>query len=423
MSLYKQRIFQNLTKDNYSSNILSCICNLIFSLNNMEDVKAHFIDISGDWINKFIILTKQINIINTEYIFDPKEKFTEEEQQIIEILDIIKTIVSSSFDAVNSNTPNQEEKLTLFYLMLKELWPSFKTTLISRKYKIVEETVQIIKLFMRKITNDFLVYMKEFLSIACSAYNLSPFSTYLYCFEVVLTVIAPNCNDEWFIILKSVFEELSNITFGKYLKSQILIEEYNDLTFDVYGMMFRCMKLNPLIILDSKNFENILVISSNLISLKQPNSSLNVIHFLEKVLDFKENKVIKRLDEKSLNIYYSKVYNSISNHGEVILYKIFKYLQENPISMVLNHLINLSITLIETFQDTCLEWFISVLQKLPENCLTNNEKNDVLLSVKSIIDGVRNNVHKQILKEISTQYSDFLILIYNRCISISNNIY
>lgn len=423
MKLYTEKISGNILKDNYSTNILSCICNLIFALPNMEEVNLNFINISGEWINKFLILSRQIPLIDNDFKLDNNAKYTEQEYQIIDILEVIKIITSSSFDAVNSTTSNEEEKLTLFYLMFKELWPSFKLSMISTKSKIVEGTVQIIKLFMRKITNDFMAYMKEFLSIACTAFTITPFSTYLYCFEVVLTVIAPNCDDDWFNVLKSVYEELTNITFGKYLKSQIMIEDYNELTFDVYGMMFRCMKLNPLIVLDSKNFEEILVISSNLISLKQPNSSLNVIYFLDKVLDFKENKIIKRLDEKTLNFYYSKIYNSISNHGEGILYKIFNYLQESPVSMVLTHLINLSITIIEQFHEKCLEWFISVLQKLPDSCLTNNEKNDTLQTIQLIITELKINPKSNEKRDYTDQYSDFLMLIYNRSISINNNQY
>ncbi len=140
-------------------------------------------------------------------------------------------------------------------------------------------------------------------------------------------------------------------------------------------------------------------------------------------MDFKENKIIKRLDEKTLNFYYSKIYNSISNHGEGILYKIFNYLQESPVSMVLTHLINLSITIIEQFHEKCLEWFISVLQKLPDSCLTNNEKNDTLQTIQLIISELKKNPNSNEKRDYIDQYSDFLMLIYNRSISINNNQY
>eukprot|EP00340_Litonotus_pictus_P012832 CAMPEP_0170538384 /NCGR_PEP_ID=MMETSP0209-20121228/103278_1 /TAXON_ID=665100 ORGANISM="Litonotus pictus, Strain P1" /NCGR_SAMPLE_ID=MMETSP0209 /ASSEMBLY_ACC=CAM_ASM_000301 /LENGTH=920 /DNA_ID=CAMNT_0010840063 /DNA_START=276 /DNA_END=3038 /DNA_ORIENTATION=- len=465
IKIYNEKIKERLVEEDYSKDILSAIIELLFYIDNLDSIKSKLVEICEPWVSAVVSTSQVITTVNTSKDSKPEIDTV----LLLEQIAVIKAIVSSSYKSIgnlsvplsSNNNDNSAEEAKAFYSVLaekrailsslfKEFWNSIKLLLQSTNHLIVESSIQLLKFFMRGmkadfndyiqeflgITNhlivessiqllkffmrgmkaDFNDYIQEFLGIICKAYSFQPFSSYLYCFEVTLSVVAPNCDEKEFILLKSILDELCKITFGFYLKTPFNYENNPQLTEDIYGMLFRGMKLNPLVVLDSSWFESILTISISNIDLKHPSSALNVVYFLEKVLNFKRNSIIKKLGSEVYNFYFSKVFEIIVKHGETLVYKILNYLQSTPLEMIMDHLVNLSTDVIIQFPNHSKEWFLNCLKLLPENCLTNKEKEKFMVAIGNVIEASMKGGYSE---EAEDEIHCYLRLIYKRCLALN----
>lgn len=434
--------------EEYAKDILSAICELVFSINDLKQIEEKFIEICSPWIKEIIDSaeeTKNLRDYNKNNI-NSIEVSANFNKNLSEIIYIFKRIILSSYESINyslneiksqgfhndaehnDNAPRKDseyikqqiqinsEKKKILSNTFKEIWEPIKILIQSPNSTIVENTIQLLKHFMRGMRVDFNIYMQEYLGLICKAYSLQPFPSYLYAFEVSLSIIPSGCDQPEFIVLKSILDELSKITFELYLKTSFNYQNNTQLTEDIFGLYLRCIKLNPLVILDSSYFENILIISINCIDLKHPTSSLNVIYFLEKVITFENNKHIRNLGKDVHSFYYKKISDIILKHGETLILKIFTYLQSVPLEMILEHLINLSLVVIFEFENNCYDWHINCLKSLPDNCLTNTEKDKFAQSIEAIVKLQKSNKDTEIY---AAKLVNYYRTIYNRCLALN----
>jgi len=377
---------------------------------------------------------------------DKKQLDKQDLNRLCEIVFVFKLIISKSYETISSLTyknkdseksnekindqdyiklkeqefyENNKQKKLLLKTIFIEIESTLKIFLQSTNNNLVETTTQLLKFFMRGMKSEFTEnYLSEFLAIVVKCYSIQPFCTYLYYFEIVLSVVPNNSEEKQYILLKSVLEELCKITFEFYLNTPYNYENNPTLTEDIFGLLYRGIKKNPLVILDSSYFENLLVISINNIDLKHPGSAMSIINLLENILNFQENKIIKRLGKDIYNFYFSKIYEIILKHGGTLVYKIFSYIQVAPVEIILDHLINLSTDIIYQMKQTSVEWYVEMLKLLPESCLTNTEKQKTLNSIDMMVKCVCNDENPYDYEDI---YRNYCRLIYSRSIALIRN--
>ena len=158
---------------------------------------------------------------------------------------------------------------------------------------------------MRGMGSEFKKYLEDYLNLILEGYKINPISSYIYAFEVVATVFANDSSVEG--VLKIMLKELCLQTFNHYLTTPEEFENNIHLTEDFFGLLYRLIRLNPLIILDFELFENIIYISIENIGISHPDSAKNIIYLLDKIITFHEIPKMKNLDERVLGAYFEKV--------------------------------------------------------------------------------------------------------------------
>jgi len=243
-------------------------------------------------------------------------------------------------------------------------------------------------------------YLEEYLTIILEGYKINPISSYIYAFEVVATVFASDPSVE--NILKIMLKELYLQTFNFYLTCAKDFEENILLTEDFFGLIYRLIRLNPVLILDFELFENIIYVSIENIGISHPESAKNIIYLLDKIITFHEIPKMKNMEEKNLRAYYEKVKSALIKIGDGMINNIITYIISVPPSMIFENLKDLIKDLIVNFPNESAGWFERNLKLLPADCLTNSEKDKFL----KIIQNYNENAMEDILENI-----------YRRCLS------
>ena len=102
------------------------------------------------------------------------------------------------------------------YEILLELYPIIIYILqkLSTNKNIVENSIQLIKVYMRGLVDNFITFLPEYVNCIINGYKLSPISSYLYGFEILITVYPNRKEKEIQNILNNTFNELCKITFN-----------------------------------------------------------------------------------------------------------------------------------------------------------------------------------------------------------------
>lgn len=232
--------------------------------------------------------------------------------------------------------------------------------------------------------SDFKQFLEEYLTIMLDGYKTIPISSYLYAFEIIVTVFV---NDVSVLnMLQKSFKELCVQTFTNYLTSMEDFENETQLSEDFFGLLFRLIRLNPFLIFDSELFDNLIYVCINNIGISHPETNKNIIYFLDKIITFQEIKRMKDLDNETLEKYYTKVKNNIKSFGENLVNKIVEYILSVPASMLFDHLKDLIKSLVRAFPEESALWFSKSLKSLPNDCLTNTEKDKFVKNILNFDD-------------------------------------
>lgn len=275
----------------------------------------------------------------------------------------------------------------------------------NNHYDIVEVLTQIIKHFMRAMGSDFKKYLEDYLTLVLEGYKINPISSYIYAFEVIATVFVNDSSVEE--ILKLMLKELCMQTFNFYLTTPEDFENNLHLTEDFFGLLYRIMRLNPLIILDFELFENIIYVAIQNIGISHPDSARNIIYLLDKIITFHDIPKMKNLDESVLGRYYEKVKSTILKFGEGLVSKIVNYILAVPPNIIFENLKDLTKDLIENYKNECMMWFEKSLVLLPQDCLTNSEKEKFVKTIinynDNIMDDILENFYRRCLSRLYRQ--------------------
>ena len=291
-------------------------------------------------------------------------------------------------EANNNLTPEQNNEVNKLLIILKSISSSAFESLI-----------------MRGLVNDFIKFIPEYVKCIINGYKISPISSYLYGFEILVTVFPNRKEKELVDLLNGTFNELCTITFNSYIKNKSDLDVYTQIGEDFYGMLYRTMKQSPPIVLKSQILEDLINISLNFITTSQIEIAKNIIIFLKYFIKFQQSdryKDMYKIDQneaescKKINQY------NIEKFSSTLCQKILQIYINSSIKQINEEVTNLFEIFIFCQKPLVIKGMNTYLQECPNDILTNKEKKHFM----NLIQECTNN-----------ELEEFLNNFINRCIN------
>ena len=360
-----------------------------------NEIKQSLIHIMNDWV---YALQQAKNILEKNNIFSP-----EENSNVNKILVILKSISSSAFEGL----PISYNKI--MSEILSELYPTliyiFKT--LSTDSVLVEKIIQLLKIYMRGLVDNFINFIPEYVNCIINGYKLSPISSYLYGFEILITAYPNRREEELVKILNSTFEELCKITLNNYIKNIFDLNIHVQIGDDFYGMLYRIMKDSPLIILESNFLENLIKISLDYISTPQIHIAKNIMRFFNNFIKFQKSKYFQELSNTDKNLaekFQKIIENILDKFGSLLCQKILEIYINNSVEQIIESVSELFNQFIYCNKTLVVKGMSIHLKNCPNDILTNKEKAEFI-----------NLIEEYSVKE--KEFNKFLDNFINRCIN------
>ena len=392
---------------------------------NYDIIKAYLVKLIEQWI---FYLQQAKDALEKNNNFSPDEI-----NNLNKILTILKSISESAFISLCSSHKK------IMYEILIKLYPSLIYILQKQSMdsKTVEKIIQLFKVYMRGLVDNFIKFIPEYVNCIINGYKLNPISSYLYAFEILITVFPNRREEELLNILNLAFKELCNITLTNYsynlintpshkqnyfVVSEILISllEYLKNIFDIdnnvqlgedfYGMLYRVMKDSPLIILESDILEQILNASLMHITTSQLHVSKNITIFIKYFIKFQQSQFIeelikndKNLAEKCINI----IQQQMNKFSPILCQKILEIYVNTSVEQIIEEITSLLEEFVFCNRSLASKGMTHYLKDLPNDILTNKEK-------EMFIELIENYNNKE--KEFNKFIDNFI----SRCINKQN---
>lgn len=365
MNFYNTKIKEKaLNNENYL-NILEGIVEVICYGDNETEIKEYIVNIMTIWV---VYFSEAKTKSESEIALTDKEL-----NQIIDLLKVIKVIIRAAYKQLSYDW------ITILSQIFKELWGNMKYFLIKYPInnEIVESLIQIIKSFMRGMKSDFKPYLEEFIAIIIQGYKTKAISSYLYGFEILVTVY---CNDKSaYQMLNNVFYELISCTFTQYIKSTNDLENNSDLGLDFFGLLCRMIKLSPLLILNSVLFDQLFKFTIMNIDIQYIDMAKNIITFAINIIEYKKYPFFNEMNKDLTEQLAIVITDKINKHSDYLMSQLLDNLAQVPPTIIVEKLKELFFSCVINFPQTTYESFSKCLMTLPSDCLTNKEK-EVFLS-------------------------------------------
>ncbi len=395
IQLYNESIKNKvLDNDKYLSIFNGLIEVICYGNENEEDIEKNLVNIFQQWVI-FLIEAKNKSILpNSE--LSPKEI-----ERLIELLVILKNISRASFEGLSGNNLNIMQKI------FNEIWINLKTLLnkFSTNNDLVEEIIQLIKYYMRGLKENFIPFIEEYLYCLIEGYKISPISSYLYGFEVLITVYGNFNNDKIKNMINLMFNELCKITFANYIRNSNDLMTNIQLGEDFFGLMYRILKVSPIFLIDSEMLNKILTISLENLSIEQIQISKNIIILINNLIDCSFSNIfndMKKENQEKYNFYLNKIQNTIQEFISPLIKQILNVFLLAPPNIIYENIRDLVMNLVSRQQKLCVISFSEHLKNFPNDVLTNKEKENFI-----------NLIQNFQLEE--KHFEDYLEILYRRC--------
>ena len=286
MNLYENKLKNNILNNDKNLFIVEGIiyavtfCKKENEQNGYAQIKSDIVQIFNQWV---LYIQKAKGLLEENNNLTP-----EQNNEVNKLLIILKSISSSAFESL---IESHKKIMYEMYEILQELYPIINYILqkLSTDKDIVENCIQLIKVYMRGLINDFIKFIPEYVNCIINGYKVSPISSYLYGFEILVTAFPNRKEKELIDILNGTFNELCKITFNSYIKNINDLDIYTQIGEDFYGMLYRTMKQSPPIVLKSQILEDLINISLNFITTSQIEIAKNIIIFLKYFIKFQQS--------------------------------------------------------------------------------------------------------------------------------------
>ena len=377
ISLYNEKLKDKLLLDDQYLYFAEGLTEVIaYSNNNKEGnnndyelIKKALVEIMKPWVfylqEAKNVIEKKINLSK-----DDKEKFTG-------LLIILKYTSKSAFDGLNDFNKK------IMYEIFSEIWPLIIFILKNKakKSQIVENLIQLIKIYMRGLKDYFIKFIPEYVQCIVNGYKLIPISSYLYGFEILITAYPGKQNEELNSILNDTFNNLSQITLKGYIKNEFDIDSLVDIGYDFFGMLFRIMKKSPMILLDSKYLDEIINSAMVYFNTNKIQEVKNIILFFQQIISYENSLVFKEM-QKDKNILFEKYKNLIQKYinsfSFLLCQKILNCFIESSTKGVIEEVVDLFKDFIKYQKPLVIKGIESHLKNLSNDILTNKEKEDFI---------------------------------------------
>ena len=401
LSLYENKLKNKLLENKKYLYIVEGIISVVTysnNNNNYDVIKNTIISIMKVWI---LYYHQAKNILEKNNGLSPEENFS-----LNQLLIILKSISKSIFENLN------EDNKKIMYEILVEIWPIviFILNKLSTDAHIVENTIQFLKVYMRGLKNDFIKFIPDYFKCIINGYKLSPISSYLYAYEVLITVFPWPQEEENKLIICNTFDELSKITLNGYIKKEFDLNIFVQIGEDFFGLLYRIMNLSPFILFKSEQFDNLIESALKYINTSQIQISKNIMTFLTYIIKFKNLKSFKHFEENNIENaenFAEKIQKKINEFSSILCKKILVIYMEASVSQIRESITNLFIDFIEYQKPLVINGMKIHLNDFPNDILTNQEKNEFI-----------NLIDKFSIKDNENQLKSFIEdILINRCIN------
>ena len=399
LSLYETKLKNKILENSKYLYIVEGIITVVsYSEKDKNDyhiIKNTIVSIMKLWV---VSLKEAKALLEKNNILSP-----EDDKKLNEILIILKNISRAAFEGL------YEDNKIIMYEILIEIWPSiiFILNKMSTNENIVENIIQFIKVYMRELKDNFIKFIPEYVKCIIKGYKISPISSYLYGFEILITVFPMPKTKEIKKILNDTFNEFCKTTLNGYIKKGFDLNIFTQIGEDFFGMLYRIINISPLLLLENDEYDNIIQTSLNYINTPQIHISKNIMIFFDFIIKFKESKSFQKIKEID-NIIAEKcekiIQNRINNFSSILCKKILDIYIEATVEQIRENVTDLFIDFIKYQKPLIIIGMQTHLKDVPNDILTNKEKIDFI----NLINNYSNDNKDEILK--------FIDNFVNRCI-------
>ncbi len=363
--------------------------------NDYELIKKTLVEIMKPWVF-YLQEAKKLMENNVNFSHDDKDKLNG-------LLIIFKYISKSAFDGLDENNKN------IMYEIFTEIWPLITYILNknSNNGEIVENIIQLIKIYMRGLKDIFIKFIPEYVQCIVNGYKSIPISSYLYGFEILIAAYPGEQNEPMSSTLNNTFNELSQITLKGYIKNEFDINILVEIGYDFFGMLFRIMKKSPTILLDSKYLEDIIKSAMIYFNTNQIQEIKNIILFFQQIISYDNSDIFKEMQKKNYSLYqkYKNIIQKYINDFSIALCeKILKCFIDVPTEGVIEEVIELFKDFIQYQRPLVIKGMEIHLKNITNDILTNKEKENFI-----------NIINNFDLKE--KEFDKFMNNFENRCMN------
>ena len=363
--------------------------------NDDEIIKKSIVEIFKPW---FLYLQEAKKLIDSNKSLHGKDK-----QKFNDLLIILKLTSKAAFDGLSNKNKN------IMYEIFCEIWPLliFFLNKMSTKSDTVENIIQLIKIYMRGLGNNFIKFIPEYIDCIIKGYKSIPISSYLYAFEILVAAFCEDNNEQLKTLLNKTFNDICQITLGGYIKNEFDLNILVEIGYDFFGMLFRILKKCPTILFDSPLLKNIINSALVYFNTNQIQDVKNIITFFRLILSYEASPKFKDL-QKNDNALYEKYKNiaqdQINNFGYLLCEKILNSFVDAPTEGVIEDVIELFKDFIMYQKPILLKGMEIHLKKISNDILTIKEKEEFI-----------NLINNFDIKE--KEFDRFIDNFKNRCVS------
>ena len=403
MGLYNDKLKNNALLDEKYIDIIEGLIEVICYSNkdnisqNDDILKKCIIEIMKPWVLYLKDAKKLFENDNTKI---SKENYDSLNQLLI----ILKYTSKSIFEGINGAYIN------IMLEIFKEIYPEIM--FIFNKYltdsDVVENIIQFLKIFIKGLNNNFIQYIPNFIECLIFGYKTKPISSYLYGYEILISVFPTESSDSIKTILNNAFNNFCQITLHGYIKNKANEDDILDIISDFYGLLYRILKKNPTILLDSNLFDEIIKSSLDNFNLEDIEIAKNIISFLSRLISYEDLEYFKDIKNNNINIYQkykSIIQKNIENNSLLFCEKILKTYLYVPAESILEYITDLFKDFITYQKNLVINGMNNYIKYISNDILTNKEKEEFILLIQNF----------QIKKNSEKEFDKFINNFENRC--------
>ena len=230
-------------------------------------------------------------------------------------------------------------------------------------------------------------FIPNYLECIINGYKLKPISSYLYGFEILISIDQLVNSEQILPILNNSFNQLCQITLHGYIKNVKEKDDLIEIISDFYGLLFRILKHYPPILLNSELFEDIIKSGfDNYNNNEEIEMSKNIFSFFRKIISYETLSFFKKIKDKDINIYQKYkniIQKKLENCSLLLCEKILKTFLDVPVESILEYNNDLLKDFIIYQKELVINGMKYYIKYISNDILTNKEKEEFIFLIQN----------------------------------------